>query len=125
MKIKYTLPLLAVGILCMTATGCSEKKDDFDAVGYAQALLDAHIKGDTGEYAKLSGDSGEDMKTFFDENLQTLVTLSVGENTNTPGSEVVSPQLYQDYTDMWKKVLESTKYKTVESEKKGILIPLP
>lgn len=119
MKIKYTLPLLAVGILCMTATGCSEKKDDFDAVGYAQALLDAHIKGDTGEYAKLSGDSGEDMKTLFDENLQTLVTLSVGENTNAPGSEVISPQLYQDYTDMWKKVLESTKYKTVESEKKG------
>lgn len=119
MKIKYTLPLLAVGILCMTVAGCSEKKDDFDAAGYAQALLDAHIKGDTDEYTRLSEESGEDLKALFDENLQALVTLSVGENANAPGSEVISPQLYQDYSDMWKQVLESTKYKAIESKKEG------
>ena len=61
MKIKYLSVLIALGLLSAAATGCGEKKESFDAAAYTQAFLDARIKGNTEEYAKLSGESPEDL----------------------------------------------------------------
>lgn len=119
MKIKYLSVLMALGLLSVAATGCGDKKDSFDAAAYTQAFLDARIKGNTDEYAKLSGESPEDLSALFDEKVQSLVTLSIGENSNEPGSQLLPPQLSQDYAAMWKDVLQNTKYKAVEAKKDG------
>ena len=96
-----------------------KEKKYFDAAAYTQAFLDARIKGNTEEYAKLSGESPEDLAALFDEKVQSLVTLSIGENSNEPGSQLLPPQLSQDYAAMWKDVLQHTKYKAVEAKKDG------
>ena len=88
MKIKYLSVLMALGLLSAAAAGCGEKKESFDAAAYTQAFLDARIKGNTEEYAKLSGESPEDLAALFDEKVQSLVTLSIGENSNEPGSQL-------------------------------------
>ena len=119
MKIKYLSVLMALGLLSAAAAGCGEKKESFDAAAYTQAYLDARIKGNTEEYAKLSGESPEDLAALFDEKVQSLVTLSIGENSNEPGSQLLPPQLSQDYAAMWKDVLQHTKYKAVEAKKDG------
>ena len=119
MKIKYLSVLMALGLLSAAAAGCGEKKESFDAAAYTQAFLDARIKGNTEEYAKLSGESPEDLAALFDEKVQSLVTLSIGENSNEPGSQLLPPQLSQDYAAMWKDVLQHTKYKAVEAKKDG------
>lgn len=119
MKIKCLSVLMALGLLSAAAAGCGEKKESFDAAAYTQAFLDARIKGNTEEYAKLSGESPEDLAALFNEKVQSLVTLSIGENSNEPGSQLLPPQLSQDYAAMWEDVLQHTKYKAVEAKKDG------
>ena len=119
MKIKCLSVLMALGLLSAAAAGCGEKKESFDAAAYTQAYLDARIKGNTEEYAKLSGESPEDLAALFNEKVQSLVTLSIGENSHEPGSQLLPPQLSQDYAAMWEDVLQHTKYKAVEAKKDG------
>lgn len=132
MKIKSIFSIMTACVLLMSMAGCSrdEKPDEdkqpeagqtaeFDAAACATAYLDSLYKGEFSDYARISGKTEEELTTIYEDNIRDLVSASLGENENAPGADVVPPQLYQDYTDLWKNVLGSAKYQVTGSEKDG------
>lgn len=115
MKIKSFLSVIGACALLVSMAGCS--KDKFDAAAYTTALLDAEYKGNTEEYAKLSGLDAAELTSRYEEHITELVTASVGETTSVPGSEAIPPQTLQDYTDLWKNILSKTSYEVTETKK--------
>lgn len=128
MKVKPLLTIFTICAVTVSLIGCgkgkdiekekeAETKDAFDAAAYASAYLDSVYKGDSAAYAKLTGQKEEDLNTIYEENVEGLVTISLGEDENAPGSTQVSPQLREDYTALWKDVLGSTKYQVKDTQK--------
>lgn len=132
MRIKSILSIMTACALLMSMAGCSqdqepdkdeeketEQADEFDAAACTKAYLDSIYKGDVSAYAQISGKTEEELNTIYEDNIKDLVSASLGENENAPGTDLVAPQLYQDYTDFWKNVLGNTKYQVTGAEKDG------
>lgn len=134
MKIKSIFSIITACALLVSMTACSQNKDtdknenaneesaqesEFDAAACAAAYLDSQCKGEFSAYAEISGIAEDELSAIYEDNINELVSASLGENENAPGNDPVSPQLYQDYSDFWKKVLSSTRYQVTDAQEDG------
>lgn len=130
MKMKSILSIITACTLLVSITGCSTKdtakepepekseiqNEEFNAADYAAAYLNCYYKGDVAAYSQLSGESEDTLLTSYNDYISSQLPSFLEQTQGTPGSELVSPQLYQDYTDLWKNIFGSTKYQVTNAE---------
>ncbi|MGN1139570.1 MAG: hypothetical protein ACI4TF_00070 [Oliverpabstia sp.] len=130
MKMKSILSIITICTLLISFTGCSTKDtakepepeksenqtDEFNATDYASAYLNCYYKGDVTAYSQLSGESEDTLLTSYNDYISSQLPSFLEQTQDTPGTELVSPQLYQDYTDLWKNIFDSTKYQVINAE---------
>ena len=132
MKIKSILTIITACSLVFSLAGCKKtetvtkqeseaeenqtENDAFNASAYVTAYLNCYYKGDTAPYAELSGESEDTLLASYNDYISTLLPSYIGQTQEAPGAETVSPQLYQDYTDLWKNIYSSTKYQVTAAE---------
>ena len=129
MKTKSILSLIAACTFLVSITGCTASKPEnkpeqtesqtkeFDAAYYAGSYLDCYYKGDVTAYSQLSQESEDTLLTSYNDFISSLLPDFLSETEASPGSEIVSPQLYQDYMDLWKSIYRSKKYQVTNAEK--------
>lgn len=71
-KLKRVMTMLLSVIMVMAVlTGCGGRPK-IDPIKTVQAIMDAALKGEVSEYAKISGESEEDLKAEYEELLDML-----------------------------------------------------
>lgn len=114
MKFFKTLTAAIIPVIVLTACSLFSSVLSFDASGYAKACLDATLKQDFTEYAKLTGQTEEEAKAEFEKE----DIFGDAADTILSGIDSSVVQEYQPkYKELIKQIYAQCKYEVGEASK--------
>ncbi len=112
MKLKRIITLVVIAAAAVIGILCLGLRNDFDAQGYVQAILDQTFKGETEKLADMvAGVSEEALYQQYEEGVNSFVENNLLNNVEA------DEEVKQKFVELWKDVFKSFKYEVKQAEK--------
>ena len=104
---KKTLLIIGFVLIACFATGCA--LFEFDASGYVKACLDANVKGEFDDYAKITNSTNEDIEKLYDNFLDNDLSFLNQYNIDDSRKQEFRELFIRLYKNLDYEVGEATK----------------
>ncbi|MGM0216621.1 hypothetical protein [Enterococcus sp. AZ109] len=109
--------MLVVSLFLFGACDSSEKYNDADE--YVKSMLDAQIKGDFEKYVEMTDATQKEAEVMYEEAIEAQMQSLAGR--------IVSDELTEKYRELFKNILQQTKYEVGEAEEvdaDSVIVPI-